>query len=63
MVRIIENATCRVKRDLDISHMFRKLQEIDKLKSILLDTTQEVMFDNMLKPTISIFKIDHELNL
>lgn len=39
---------------LDVIQMIKKINEIEILKSMLLDTNQRILFDNLYKPKIKI---------
>ena len=42
----------RIDERLDIFNMMKKLREIDKLKALLLDKEQLILFDNLPKPIL-----------
>lgn len=55
--RLIEKAEKSCQEDLDVVNMVTKLHDLDKLKSILLDSDQLAIFDYLSKPII---KFDDE---
>ncbi|EAR90122.2 transmembrane protein, putative (macronuclear) [Tetrahymena thermophila SB210] len=47
--QLVQNGINQVKKQLDVIYLINKLQEIDKLKSVLLDKDQIKLFDSIPK--------------
>ncbi|CAD8063679.1 unnamed protein product [Paramecium sonneborni] len=52
--KMLEQSKMVIDRDLDIIHLLQKIQEIDKLKSIILEKDQIKVFNYTPKPIINI---------
>lgn len=48
----LKNVLDLYEKEIDLLNIIEKLQEIDKLKDILLSKEQKLMFESMQKPTI-----------
>jgi hypothetical protein len=57
----IAEGTRMVEKQLDIVSLLKKLQEIDKLKSIILTNQAKLMFNGMIRPIISLSQLDRRL--
>lgn len=44
---MLQDGTSKIEEALDVRNILKKLYEIDKLKSILLDNDQLVLFNNL----------------
>ena len=51
-MKALKTATNKIKKDLDIMNIMQKFQEIDKLKLLLLNRQQLMLFDLIAKPEI-----------
>ncbi|KAL4450896.1 hypothetical protein ABPG74_011738 [Tetrahymena malaccensis] len=55
-MRIYRIAEQKIEQDLDITHILKRLYDIDKLKLLLLDEQQIQLFNTLAKPVIKIQK-------
>ena len=55
-VRLIDKAVRTIYKDMDITVIMDRLKEVDKLKQIILTTTQKTVFDYTPKPVITLHK-------
>ncbi|EAS01174.2 transmembrane protein, putative (macronuclear) [Tetrahymena thermophila SB210] len=55
-MRIYRMAEQKIEQDLDITHILKRLYDIDKLKLLLLDEQQIQLFNTLAKPVIKIQK-------
>jgi hypothetical protein len=49
----VEKAIKRIKNELDVFEILSRLQEVEKLKNLLLDKNQIILFNFFPKPVIS----------
>ena len=50
--KVYDDALTQICEYLDINQVIMKLQDVDKLKMVLLDRKQRLIFDNLPKPGI-----------